>query len=258
MGGVARVLLLLPSGTYRAGDFLAAAARLGVEVVVGSQERQTLAASMGNRALVVPLVDVAAATDAIAELHARARLDAVVAVDDLGVIVAAHAAARLGLAHNQPDAVAATRDKAVMRARFARAGVPQPEFRVVAAVADVAAAASEVGLPCVIKPVSLSASRGVIRANDLGAVAAAAARIRAMVDGPLLVERYLPGDEVAVEEPVAYLRLSGGCQGCWMATVTLGQGIDVALLAAVPEISQVIDVTDHASGTNPYFESAKQ
>ncbi len=63
---------------------------------------------------------------------------------------------------------------------------------------------------------------------------------------------------VAVEEPVAYLRLSGGCQGCGMATVTLGQGIEVALLDAVPEITQVVDVTDHASGSNPYFESAKQ
>lgn len=199
MDAVARVLVLLPSATYRARDFLAAAARLEVDVVVGSEERQTLADSMGDRALVVPLADVAAATDAIAELHSRTPLDAVVAVDDQGVIVAAHAAARLGLAHNPPDGVAATRDKAAMRARFARAGVPQPEFRVVAPDADVVAAAREVGLPCVIKPVSLSASRGVIRADDLDAVVAAAARIRAMVDGLLLVERYLPGDEVAVE-----------------------------------------------------------
>ena len=63
---------------------------------------------------------------------------------------------------------------------------------------------------------------------------------------------------VAVEEPVAYLRLGGSCQGCGMATVTLGQGIEVALLDAVPEITQVVDVTDHASGSNPYFESAKK
>jgi Fe/S biogenesis protein NfuA len=65
-------------------------------------------------------------------------------------------------------------------------------------------------------------------------------------------------DLVSVEEGTAYLRLSGGCQGCGMATVTLGQGIEVALKEAVPEIVQVVDVTDHASGTNPYFESAKK
>jgi Fe/S biogenesis protein NfuA len=63
---------------------------------------------------------------------------------------------------------------------------------------------------------------------------------------------------VAVEDSIAYLRLSGGCQGCGMAAVTLSQGIEVAILDAVPEISEVVDVTDHASGTNPYFESAKK
>ncbi len=65
-------------------------------------------------------------------------------------------------------------------------------------------------------------------------------------------------DLVAVEESVAYLRLSGGCQGCGMASVTLNQGIEVAITEAVPEIDRVADVTDHASGTNPYFESAKK
>ncbi|HVM15109.1 MAG TPA: NifU family protein [Egibacteraceae bacterium] len=63
---------------------------------------------------------------------------------------------------------------------------------------------------------------------------------------------------VAVEEDTAYLRLSGGCQGCGMASVTLNQGIEVALREAVPEIAKVVDVTDHAAGTNPYFESSKK
>ncbi len=65
-------------------------------------------------------------------------------------------------------------------------------------------------------------------------------------------------DLVAVEEATAYLRLSGGCQGCGLARVTLSQGIEVALRDAVPELVSVVDVTDHASGTNPYFESAKK
>jgi len=65
-------------------------------------------------------------------------------------------------------------------------------------------------------------------------------------------------DLVAVEGDTAYLRLSGGCAGCGMAAVTLSQGIEVALCESVPEITRVIDVTDHAAGTNPYYEAAKK
>lgn len=65
-------------------------------------------------------------------------------------------------------------------------------------------------------------------------------------------------DLVAVEDGTSYVRLSGGCQGCGMATVTLSQGIEVAIREGVPEVSQVVDVTDHASGSNPYFEASKK
>ena len=63
---------------------------------------------------------------------------------------------------------------------------------------------------------------------------------------------------VRVEQGTAYLRLGGGCQGCAMATVTLSQGIERAIIRALPEITNVVDVTDHQSGTNPYFEAAKK
>jgi Fe/S biogenesis protein NfuA len=63
---------------------------------------------------------------------------------------------------------------------------------------------------------------------------------------------------VAVEDDTAYVRLGGGCVGCGMATVTLSQGIEVAITDAVPEVRRVVDVTDHASGTNPYYEAAKK
>jgi Fe/S biogenesis protein NfuA len=65
-------------------------------------------------------------------------------------------------------------------------------------------------------------------------------------------------DLVAVEQDVVYLRLSGGCQGCGLATVTLSQGIEVALRDALPEIVSVVDVTDHASGANPFYEPSKK
>jgi biotin carboxylase len=82
-----------------------------------------------------------------------------------------------------------------MRRALAAAEVPQPRF----ALADDPAALPDVGFPCVVKPVGLSASRGVIRADDAAGARAAAARVRAIADGPILVEEYVPGVEVAVE-----------------------------------------------------------
>ena len=60
-----------------------------------------------------------------------------------------------------------------------------------------------------------------------------------------------------VKDDIAYIALGGGCQGCGMADVTLKQGIEVMIKEAIPEIRQIIDTTDHASGNNPYFQPAK-
>jgi Fe/S biogenesis protein NfuA len=60
-----------------------------------------------------------------------------------------------------------------------------------------------------------------------------------------------------VKDDIAYIALGGGCQGCGMADVTLKQGIEVAIKEEVPEIRQVVDTTDHASGSNPYYQPAK-
>lgn len=65
-------------------------------------------------------------------------------------------------------------------------------------------------------------------------------------------------DLVAVAEATAYLRLSGGCQGCGMASVTLSQGIEVAIKEAVPQITSVQDVTDHMNGSNPFYGASKK
>jgi Fe/S biogenesis protein NfuA len=65
-------------------------------------------------------------------------------------------------------------------------------------------------------------------------------------------------DLVAFEGGTAYVRMSGGCQGCGLAKVTLSQGIAVAIQDAVPEVLEIVDVTDHASGSNPYYEPAKK
>jgi len=191
-----RVLLLLPTATYRAPDFIEAARALGVEVVVASEERPVLADTMGDRAVVVPLDDPVVGAAAIEALDAQRGIDAVVAVDDEGVLVAAHAGVSLGFPHNPPEAAARTRDKAAMRTALAAAEVPQPRFAVFDDPDDVPA----VGFPCVVKPSGLSASRGVIRADDAEAARAAARRAFDIAEGgQLLVEEYVPGDELALE-----------------------------------------------------------
>ena len=213
-------LLILPTATYRAPEFLDAARRLSVEVVTGSERPQALAGIMGDRFIELPLEDPERSADAIVQLACAVRLDAVLAVDDQGAVAAAYAAERLGLVHNPPDAVAATRDKAVMRARLGNAGVAEPAYEVVGALAgsrpgQVVEAADRLGYPVVIKPVSLSGSRGVIRANDPDEAAAATDRIEKLLerigdpDTALLVESFVPGPEFAAGRP-AQLRPPGG------------------------------------------------
>src|SRR3954468_1531874 len=169
-----RVLLLLPSATYRAPDFLDAAARLGAEVVVGSEHRQALSESMGDRAVTLSLGHPRMAAEQIERLAQRAPLDALVAGDDGGPRAAALASERLGLRGNPPEAVERARDKAAMRAALDEAGVDQPEWRL---GGDVAALSEELGPPVVVKPLTLSASRGVIRADTPEQAAAAAGLI---------------------------------------------------------------------------------
>src|SRR4051794_41420077 len=119
---------------------------------------------MADRAVVLSLRKPLRAADQIERLAERAPLDAVVAVDDGGTRAAAVAAERLGLRGNPPEAVERTRDKAAMRTAFDEHGVPQPDHRVVRPADDVAELAAALGPPVVVKPLTLSMSRGVIRA----------------------------------------------------------------------------------------------
>jgi biotin carboxylase len=201
---MARVLLLVPARTYRATDFLVAAGRLGLDLVVGSDRALPLDR---RRVVRVDPGDLEASVD---RLVARSGpVDAVVAVDTPMLVLAAAVAARLGLAHNRVDAVLASSDKATQRHRWATAGLAQPAFRVVPATASqdaVPDAAAQVGFPCVVKAVSLSGSQGVLRADDGAGAAAAAGRIRQILAGagrpehePLLVEEYVPGWELSID-----------------------------------------------------------
>ena len=198
--------MILPSATYRAPDFMAAARELGVAGTVASDRAAAMSTAMGERALTLRSPDPREAAELIIARARDTPFAAIVGVDDQGVMTAALAAERLGLPHNPPLAVARTRDKAAMRLALAEANVPQPRFVVLAANADVSAAVRETGLPCVVKPLSLSGSRGVIRADDPEQARAAVERVRGIladagepVDASLLLESYLPGVEVSVE-----------------------------------------------------------
>ncbi len=196
-----RLLLLLPTTTYRAPDFMAAARRAGVELVIGTDRPQALTGPSGDGSVVLPFDRHDLAVEAIVALHRRSPLDAVLAVDDQAVEVAAAASHALGLAASPPAAVARTRDKAAQRRRLTGAGLDQPAFRVVNSPGAAARAAAELGFPCVIKPTDRSSSQGVLRVDDPGGTAGVAARVAriAGAGAPLVVEQFLPGEEVAVE-----------------------------------------------------------
>jgi len=202
---VDRVLLLVPSASYRASDFLDAASALALQVIVGCDEELVSAGA----SLKLALDDPDRAADAIVALDSLTPLDAVVAVDDQGTLVAARAEERLGLRANRPEAVGAARDKLRMRTLLSRAEVPQPAFAALsrnARAAELASLVGRVALPWVVKPTSLSASQGVIRADSVPEALAAVDRVRSIAanagvasDQPLLIEEFVHGPEVAVE-----------------------------------------------------------
>ena len=206
-----RVLLLLPTTTYRARDFLDAARRMGVEVVVGTDGHQALENEAPGGTLTLDFADPAAATEAIVAFSARRPLQGVVGTDDETVLLATQAATALRLRANPLEAVALTRNKHRLRRALAEAGLPSPPYRLLAITDDPRAAAGEVPFPCVLKPTFLSASRGVIRADDADAFDAAFYTIAGLLADPdvrrrggeaaaeILVEGYIPGEEYAVE-----------------------------------------------------------
>jgi biotin carboxylase len=205
-----RLLLLLPTTTYRTQAFLDAARTLGVDVVCASEEPSTFEAQAPDHLLTLDFADPDASAVKVAGFADRRPLSAVVGVDDLTTVAAAAIAERLGLRSSAVAAVTAARDKYQMRQCLAAAGLPIPRFRRIALKDDPFLAARGVAFPCVLKPLALSASRGVIRANTVDQFIAAFRRIAALLQRDdveiggdaaqfLLAEEYIPGVEVALE-----------------------------------------------------------
>lgn len=206
-----RILLLMPTTTYRAHDFLEAASRLGVEVTVGTDRRQALEGEAPGRVLALPFSRPERSVGEIVSFAAARPVRAILGVDDETVVLAAMAAEALGLPHNSVESARASRDKQRTRERLRTAGLRVPWFRLLAIDDPAAEVARTLRYPCVLKPVFLSASRGVLRADDPDSFVAAFDRVASLLRQPevadrggeaarrLLVEGYIPGPEVALE-----------------------------------------------------------
>ncbi len=205
-----RLLLLLPTATYRTAAFVEAARRLGVDLTVASERRSTFQAAnpTGLVTLDFSRPDLAAEqARAFASAHALA---GVVGVDDHTAVVAAAIAGALGLRGNAVSAAEAARDKHEQRTRLAAAHVPVPRFALHRVDEDPRDFAQRVPYPCVVKPLRLSASRGVIRADTPAQFVAAFERVHRILATPevaacgeparrILVEEFISGSEYALE-----------------------------------------------------------
>lgn len=206
-----RLLILASKLGYQTRGFAEAAEELGVAVQFGTDRCHQLDDPWGDDALPLHFERPREAAEKILlELRASPP-DAVLALGDRATPAAAYAAKAFGVAGNPPEAVEACRNKLLQRQALAAAGIAVPEFFSFSSSEEIAYAIRRAKFPCVIKPVSLAASQGVIRANDAREFEQAVERIRMLLTSPeiqilrepgldqLLVERYIPGGEVAME-----------------------------------------------------------
>lgn len=208
--GPPRVLLLMATRTYRAEAFLTAAAKLGVQVTVGSEREHLLASYVPGATVALDFAHPKRAAQQVVQFAQRYPLHAVVGVDDDTTILAAEAARALGLPHNAVESVRAARYKDLFRLVLDEAGLPGPSSFVASLDEPARDVAARAPYPCVVKPLALSASRGVIRADTPAQLVAAVQAIAAILadsallpDDPArsqyLVESFIPGRECALE-----------------------------------------------------------
>ena len=196
-----------------------AARQIGVELTVASEQASTLEAANPAGLLTLDFEQPDRAADAVRVFATQYPIAGVVGVDDRTAVVAAAIATKLRLRGNPVHAAIAASDKHVQREQLARAAVPIPRFMLHSLDEDPAAIAKSITYPCVLKPVRLSASRGVIRADNPPSFLAAHGRLRAILADPetaaacgdrarhYLIEEFIPGYEVALEGLVVDRRL---------------------------------------------------
>lgn len=203
-----KLLLIGATTGYQTRAFAEAAERLGFDLVLATDRCHVLDDPWGDHALALRFEDPDGAAGVIA---AGTRVDGIVAVGDRSAYIASLAAERMGIRYSAPDAVRACRDKFLARERFRDAGLLTPRFHRIELDEDPHPAAETAQYPCVLKPLGLSASRGVIRANNAQEFAAAFRRIKALLSDPeiarlhdeqdrfIQVEEFIEGREFALE-----------------------------------------------------------
>jgi biotin carboxylase len=203
-----RILIVAATTGYQTRMFADAASRLGFEAVLATDRCHVLEDPWGDRAIPIRFDDPHSAADAITQ---AGPFDGIIAVADRPTLVAALAAERLALPYNSPASVEGARNKFVARQRFESAGLPVPRFFRVPLDQDPAEVTARAPYPCVLKPLGLSASRGVIRANDPAEFLAAFRRIEALLaraeirmmrdeqNRYIQVETFIEGREYAIE-----------------------------------------------------------
>ena len=215
LAGPPRLLLLLPSSTYRASAFVDAVRRLDVLLTVASDRASALAAHQPSGLLTLDFGDPGRAAEQARTFASEFPVAAVFGVDDDTALVAAAVAAELNLPGVPVNATRAARDKQLQRRILAECGLPVPGFTAhdIAEPAEIVAQSAL--YPCVIKPVALSASRGVMRADSPEEFVRMHTRLARILAAPdvqsrrgssrcageqrYLVERFIPGPEVALE-----------------------------------------------------------
>ena len=205
-----RLLLLLPTTTYRTAAFVEAARRIGADLTVASEQPSTLEGANPTGLLTLDFQNPERAADQALDFARRHAINAVVGVDDDTAVIASVIASRLRLTGNPVEASQAARNKHRQRELLAKHNVPAPPFALYPVARDPQELARFVRYPCVLKPLHLSASRGVIRADNPAGFIAAHARLTAILAGcdeAFLVEDFVPGYEVALEGLLVNRRL---------------------------------------------------
>lgn len=206
----ARVLLLLSKTSYRVTDFMRAARNLDIEVVVGSDQENLLAALSGNGVISLDFRKIPEAVDAVVSYARKFPLTAIIPVDEVTGQVGAQASDILGLVQNPPRAVENASNKFSFRSFLTREGLSDVGFERIDRQGDIARSGRAQSYPKVLKPLALSGSRGVIRVNNDNEFGAAIERIGKILDSCdfdadadesrfILSEDYIEGAEIAVE-----------------------------------------------------------
>ncbi len=214
-----RLLILASKLGYQTRSFAQAAERLGAEVVFGTDRCSHLDDPWADGALALHFEEPEEAAERILRRAHQSPIDAILALGDRPILTAAHAAPALGIPYNSPESVEVARDKLRQREVLRAAGLPVPAFFSFRLSEDPRVVSARARYPCVVKPLLLAASQGVIRANNEAEFIAAVQRVQSLLESAeiqalrqpgnnrLLVEQYIPGGEVSVEGLLTHGRL---------------------------------------------------